>query len=112
MQAEDPDSITQTGNSAALPAIGEMRLIALDASDESQRRFGPRRRIIAAVLHERRRADRRRAKPGNDGLLRLVLRRVAGQPKRDALTALPVSNNGNQPGVAWEITFAQATPGR
>jgi hypothetical protein len=73
VQAEDPDSITQTGEAAALPAIGELRLIALDAPDEPQRRFGPRRRLIASVFLERRRADRRRAKPGVDGLLRMVL---------------------------------------
>ena len=73
MQAEDPDSITQTGDRAALPAIGELRLIATDVPDEPRRRFGPRRRIAAAVLQERRRADRRRAKPGIDGLLRMVL---------------------------------------
>jgi hypothetical protein len=73
VQAEDPDSITQTGDSAELPAIGELRLIALDATSEPQRRFGPRRRMVAAVVNERRRAERRRAKPGIDGLLRMVL---------------------------------------
>ncbi len=73
MQAEDSDSIIQTGETAALPAIGNLRIAALGAPEEPQRRFGPRRRIIAAVRHERRRADRRRTKPGIDGLLRMVL---------------------------------------
>jgi hypothetical protein len=73
VQAEDPDSITQTGENSALPAIGELRLIALEAPSTPQRRFGPRRRIVAAIMLERRRADRRREKPGIDGLLRMVL---------------------------------------
>jgi len=73
VRAEDSDSIIETGANAELPAVGELRLIALDAPNEPQRRFGPRRRIVDAVLHERRRADRRRAKPGIDGLLRMVL---------------------------------------
>lgn len=73
MQTEDPDSINQAGRSAALPAIGELHLVAPDVLDEPQRRFGPRRRTVGAVLLERRRADRRRAKPGIDGLLRMVL---------------------------------------
>jgi hypothetical protein len=73
VQAEDPDTITKPGADAELPAVGELRLVALDAPNEPQRRFGPRRRIVAAVLQERRRGDRRRAKPGIDGLLRMVL---------------------------------------
>jgi hypothetical protein len=73
VEAEDSDSIIQTGETAALPAIGKLRIIALDTSAEPQRRFGPRRRIVAAVQQERRRADRRRTKPGIDGLLRMVL---------------------------------------
>jgi hypothetical protein len=73
VHAEDPDSTIEAGENAELPAIGELRLVALDAPAEPQRRFGPRRRIVAAVLNERRRADRRRAKPGIDGLLRMVL---------------------------------------
>jgi len=84
VRAEDPDSIIKTGDNAELPAIGELRLIALHASDEPQRRFGPRRRIVAAVQNERRRADRRRAKPGIDGLLRMVLA-DAWQDKPNAL---------------------------
>ena len=73
MQAEDSDSIIGTGKTAALPATGKLRIVTLDAPAEPQRRFGPRRRIVAAVQHERRRADRRRTKPGIDGLLRMVL---------------------------------------
>jgi hypothetical protein len=73
VQAEDSDSITQTGDAAALPAIGELRVTALDDAATPQRRFGPRRRIISVVRDERRRADRRGAKPGLDGLLRMVL---------------------------------------
>jgi hypothetical protein len=72
VQAKDPDSITQTSERTALPAIGELRLTALEAHSAPQRRFGPRRRIVAAVFSERRRADRRE-KPGIDGLLRMVL---------------------------------------
>jgi hypothetical protein len=73
VQAEDSDSIIGTGKTAALPATGKLRIVTLGAPAEPQRRFGPRRRIIAAVRHERRRADRRRTKPGIDGLLRMVL---------------------------------------
>jgi hypothetical protein len=73
VQAEDSDSVIQDGDRAALPAIGKLRLTALDAAANPQRRFGPRRRIMAAVHHERRRTDRRKAKPGIDGLLRMVL---------------------------------------
>jgi hypothetical protein len=71
--AEDSRSINQTGETAALPAIGELRLIALDAPEQPQRRFGPRRRIVGAVRSERRHGDRRRSTPGIDGLLRTVL---------------------------------------
>jgi hypothetical protein len=73
VEAEDSDSTTQTGETAALPAIGELRLVALDVPEQPQRRFGVRRRIVAAVQRERRHGDRRRATPGIDGLLRMVL---------------------------------------
>ena len=73
MQAEDSDGITQTGESAALPAMGKLRIIAVEPCQTPQRRFGPRRQIIDAMRCERRGADRRRAKPGIDGLLRVVL---------------------------------------
>jgi hypothetical protein len=50
-----------------------LRLVALEPSAPPQHRRLPRRRIVMVVTVERRRGDRRRAKPGIDGLLRTVL---------------------------------------
>jgi hypothetical protein len=69
---KDSDRNTQ-GDAALLAAIGGLRLIALDALALPQRRRTPRRRDVGAFLVERRRCDRRQAKPGIDGLLRTVL---------------------------------------
>jgi hypothetical protein len=56
-----------------LPAIGGLRLIALDPPAIPQRRRAPRRRLVSALFIERRRSDRRENRPGIDGLLRTVL---------------------------------------
>jgi hypothetical protein len=79
VQADDPDSNIEPGANAALPVIGKLRLIALDTVT-LQRRCGPRRRAAAAVEAERRRSERRKAKPGIDGLLRMVLADVWQEP--------------------------------
>lgn len=56
------------------PARGGLRLVVLDDTPATdQRRRAPRRRLVAGCLVERRGPDRRRAKPGLDGLLRTVL---------------------------------------
>jgi hypothetical protein len=69
----DPDSIIDDGDSVVLPSLAGLRLIELDPSAPPARRRAPRRFIIAPVLLEQRRGDRRRTKPGIDGLLRVVL---------------------------------------
>lgn len=73
VHTDDPDSIIDDGDTTALPSLAGLRLIELDPLTAPQRRRYPRRSIIAPVLLERRRGDRRRAKPGIDGLLRMVL---------------------------------------
>jgi hypothetical protein len=73
VHTEDSDSVILKGLAAALPALSGLRLIPLNSGETPQRRRFPRRRIVARVHLERRQADRRRAKPGIDGLLRTVL---------------------------------------
>jgi hypothetical protein len=70
---EDSDGIMQSTDVDKLPIVGGLRLVALNEPDLPQRRRAPRRRDISAFLVERRRSDRRRSKPGLDGLLRTVL---------------------------------------
>jgi hypothetical protein len=70
---EDSDDMEYVGETAALPQLAGLRLIALDARMTPARRRYPRRRVVASVVIERRRGDRRHAKPGIDGLLRTVL---------------------------------------
>ena len=73
MHTEDWDSVPDSGEIAALPTIGALRLIALNVPTALARRRAPRRRMVAGIRIERRRAERRHAIPGIDGLLRMVL---------------------------------------
>lgn len=73
MPTDESDDSAQTRTASVTPAVGRLRLIALDPADAPARRRAPRRRLVVAVGFERRQADRRRAKPGIDGLLRTVL---------------------------------------
>jgi hypothetical protein len=73
MQSEDFDSSRRKREGTALPAVAPLQLITLQEPEPQQRRRAPRRRTFAQFLIERRRADRRTAKPGIDGLLRMVL---------------------------------------
>lgn len=73
VHTDDPDSIIDNGDFVGLPSLAGFRLIELDPLTSPARRRSPRRSVVAPILFERRRADRRRTKPGIDGLLRMVL---------------------------------------
>ncbi len=74
MHTNDSNRFIDSAEPGVTPAVGPIRIVALHAPDGApQRRRMPRRQIIATFAVERRRADRRQAKPGLDGLLRMVL---------------------------------------
>jgi hypothetical protein len=73
LHTDDSDQVNQSSETTTHPAVGPIRLITFHTSDELKRRSFPRRKMAAAFAIERRRGDRRRAKPGIDGLLRTVL---------------------------------------
>jgi hypothetical protein len=73
LQTEDPNRASRLGDADVLPAVGRFRVINIDTYDIPQRRTMPRRRLVMPVANDRRCGDRREAKPGVDGLLRLVL---------------------------------------
>ncbi len=73
MQTEDPNCSSCNAEAAVLQTVGQLRLATLDGDKAPQRRRTPRRRLVAPVLTDRRRADRRHTMPGVDGLLRTVL---------------------------------------
>jgi hypothetical protein len=72
VQRDDSNAGFGAGD-AGVPAVGALRLITLHTSDDVARRRTTRRRISKQVGLERRRGDRRHAKPGIDGLLHTVL---------------------------------------
>jgi hypothetical protein len=75
VQTDDSDGVAKPRAMPLpfVPAVGRLRLITLESPHPPQRRRTPRRRLVQAVSFDRRRADRRSAKPGIDGLLRTVL---------------------------------------
>ena len=73
MAFDDSSRIERRTNGAAFPAVAALRIIPLEQPSIPQRRTSPRRRLVEAVAFDRRRRDRRNAKPGIDGLLRMVL---------------------------------------
>ncbi len=78
------DSQDASADEQGAPArTGALRLVASNDISGAE----PRRRLVAGCLAERRATDRRRAKPGLDGLLRTVL---ADDWKPRALKAAPV----------------------
>ena len=73
MQTNDFDGAIEADVQAVKPPAAFLRLVAVHASPVPQRRRAPRRQLVMSVAVERRGDDRRKRKPGIDGLLRMVL---------------------------------------